>query len=56
MMNEGKIWLDPTVSFPGICRVLGVSIRRFNRFLTRELGFTGDEILYIYRASAYKKD
>ena len=56
MMDNERIWLDPGVTFAAICRTLGVSARRFDRFLTGELGWSGEEILHIYRTSAYKKD
>ncbi len=56
MMDNERIWLDSGVTFAAICRTLGVSARRFDRFLTGELGWSGEEILHIYRTSAYKKD
>jgi len=45
----------PRRSFPAICRALGVSPARFDRFLFGELGFHGAEILSIYRQSGDKK-
>ena len=55
LMDDEQIWSDPTVSFSGICRRLGISPRRFDRFLLEELGFRGEEILANYRQSADKK-
>lgn len=46
---------DAAPSFRDLCRRLGVSHLRFNRFLSAELGFRGEEILSIYRQSARKK-
>ena len=54
MMDNEKIWLDPSVSFASICRRLGVSRHRFDRFLQKDLGFRGEEILAVYRRSADK--
>ena len=46
---------DAALSFRNLCRQLGVSHLRFDRFLSAELGFRGEEILSIYRQSAHKK-
>ena len=46
----------PEERFPEICRRLGVRPRRFDRFLQRELGFRGEEIVRIYRDRGHKKD
>lgn len=54
LLDREKIWLDPSVSFASICRRLGVSRHRFDRFLQKDLGFRGEEILAVYRRSADK--
>ena len=54
-METDRIWLDPDVDFPCICRILDLPVRRFDRFLFGELGFHGEEILDIYRRTGNKK-
>ena len=49
LMNKRQIYLEPWVTFPGLCRLLGVTVRRFDAFLFDELGFHGEEILEQYR-------
>ena len=54
LMETERIWLDPDVDFPCICRILDVPRRPFDRFLYHELGFRGAEILSLYRRSDHK--
>lgn len=55
LMDEEEIWQDPAITFRQICRKLRVPRRRFSRFLWGELGYRGEEILRVYRASSHKK-
>ena len=55
LLDREEIWRDPTVRFLDISRSLHVPVRRFDRFLSRETGFRGEEILAIYRKTPHKK-
>lgn len=49
LMEDDKVYLDPSCDFDTICEGLGVSPDEFNEFLMEELGFTGEEIIARYR-------
>ena len=55
LLEAGPARRDASLSFSAICRTLGVSPSRFDRYLFAELGFHGAEILSIYRQSGDKK-
>ena len=55
LLDREEIWRDPTVRFLDISRSLHVPSWLFDRYLSRETGFHGEEILAIYRGAPYKK-
>ena len=54
LMDLRRLYLEPWVTFPALCRLLGVNRRRFDSFLYDELGYHGEEILSLYRTSRCK--
>ena len=54
LLENNKVYLEPSVSFRGLCRLLNVGPRCFDRFLFSELGFHGEEILASYRTGPHK--
>lgn len=52
LLEKGKIYLDPEVDFPEVCRRLEVASRDMDDLLQEELGMTGDEVLSAYRRIA----
>lgn len=49
MLECGKVYLDPGCSFRRICEALGVDPVQFGGYVFSESGFSGEEILAIYR-------
>ncbi len=49
MLLADRIYEDDTVTFPDICRALGVSPGRLNDLLREELGMDGSEVLYSFQ-------
>jgi len=55
LLERDRDWTGPDMTFPRICRRIGVPWRRFDRFLREELGYGGEEILAACRRAADKK-
>ena len=55
LLDEEKIYFDPTLSFEEICLLTGISPEPLNNLLIEEHGFCGDEILAIYRNAEYRR-
>lgn len=51
MLEERKPYLDRRCSFVSICSELGVDPGDFGSFVFSRVGFTGEEVLEIYRRS-----
>ena len=51
LLEEGRPYLDPGCSFISICSGLGVDPEVFNGFIFSQVGYTGEEVLEIYRRS-----
>ena len=52
LMDEGEVFMDPSVTFEGICSTIGVDPTSLEKLLIDELGFTGAELLEKYRENA----
>lgn len=52
LMEEEKVYMDPTLTFGEICRWIGVESRSLDSWLMSELGFSGSDILKAYRGAA----
>lgn len=52
LMDEEKVYMDPSLTFADICRWMGVRSRDMDRWLMGELGFSGSDILKAYRGAA----
>lgn len=55
LLDREEIWRDPSVRFRDICRGFRIRSRCFDRYLFRETGFRGEEILAVYRSNLHKK-
>ena len=51
LMDEQKVWRDPSVSFSEICSLAGSSTDVLNRILLEEIGMDGEELLLRYKAA-----
>lgn len=51
LLDEEKIYMDPTVSFHRICSWMDTPERDLDRMIRKELGLGGDELLMRLRAS-----
>lgn len=52
---DEKPYLDPSVTFRGLCHGLGLPYRRLNNTLLAELGLGGQEIMEIFREGDVRK-
>lgn len=52
LLEEEKVYMDPTLTFAELCRRIGVESRLLDRCLMSELGFSGSDILKAYRGAA----
>lgn len=48
-MDEECVYKDPAVTFSGICLAIGADERQLDLLLERELGYSGEELLDVYR-------
>ena len=51
LVDEERIYLDPSFTFGRVCRLLGVSHREMDAMLERELGLGGQEMFDALRAA-----
>lgn len=52
LVEEEKVYMDPSLGFADICRWIGVGSDDMDRWLMAELGFSGSDILKAYRGAA----
>ncbi len=51
LVNEERIYLDPSFTFSRVCRMLGVPRARMDALLMRELGTDGASLFASLRAA-----
>lgn len=49
VMDEDCIYKDPALTFSGICLGIGADEARLDALLQSELGYSGEELLAVYR-------
>ncbi len=49
LMNEEKVYIDPSVDFAAVCRWLGMDAEALDAVLREELGYGGDGLMEAYR-------
>ncbi len=54
LMTDGKLYINPSISFHIACLLLGAEEKSLGDLVFSETGFTGDELIDNYRQS-YRK-
>lgn len=55
LMLDGRLYLDPSMTFRRVCAMIPVSASSLDRLLKRELGAGGDEIMERFREGDVRK-
>ncbi|MBO7544137.1 MAG: hypothetical protein J6T02_00975 [Bacteroidales bacterium] len=53
LLDEDSLFIDPSVGFDSICRMIGAPRRKLDSYIYKELGMHGDSVIACYRAQWY---
>jgi len=56
LMHERKIYLEESIDFLAICRLLNVDSKSFDDLIHNETGYWGNELISLYRTQESEKN
>ena len=54
LLDKDLIYIDPSVDFRSICKMIGAPEAKLDSFIYKELGMDGDAVIARYRAISKK--
>lgn len=55
LMDEESIYIDRSLNFSGICKIIGADQAALDAYIREELGYSGEEVLETYRKQYRQK-
>ena len=53
LLDEDFVFIDPSVNFRSLCRMIGAPGKKLDSYIYNELGMNGDAVIACYRAQWY---